>query len=78
MGFEELRDTYKYLHKRRDYSKRKNKFGFEDFQENISVNKSRSPSSRRSRSRKSDSSMQSKARKVRLYGGLSLTAFLGS
>mmetsp|Transcript_32599 Transcript_32599/g.28858 ORF Transcript_32599/g.28858 Transcript_32599/m.28858 type:complete len:237 (-) Transcript_32599:722-1432(-) len=66
MGFEEIRDQLLYLHKRRDYSKRKNKFEVGNFQENISSNLSHSPSSKRSNERGSTtSSINTKSKRAK-------------
>jgi len=67
MGFEEIADQFKYRHQLRDYSKRKNKFKIEEFPENISSNRSFSPRNRRSNSRKSDSSVNSRPRRVSAF-----------
>jgi hypothetical protein len=53
MGFEELRHKFLYLHKKRDLSKRRNKFQESDDKENRPVNVSRT-SSRLSSSKKSE------------------------
>jgi len=56
MGFEEFRKQLNYLHKRRDYSKRKTRFEIIDDQENFSSNRMRTSSENKNDSKRSGSS----------------------
>lgn len=63
MGFEEIREQLMYLHKRRDLSKRKNRFTEHEDKENISSNISQSGSGHKSSPRSQSKSLESRKSK---------------
>jgi hypothetical protein len=68
MGFEEIREQLNYLHKRRDLSKRKNRFIEQDDKENISSNISQSGSGNKGSPRSQSKSLESKkSKRVSVY-----------